>query len=214
MSLLESLTGRKKRDKFPIAPSNKIDTLTQDTISKGETMGQITYHSGSGRSKKAEYRIGKLSIPASAITRVINGIGSKTGAALDRAFYQGLVKYESVLETLEAAKIQPAEAVKVFQSLKPVKSAGTEGRVTKVKKTADVFAKAIVKRFRGEDPSKLVEEFLAMANNDEFKKEVAEIINKYKADFNVSPTGHIKTSNRKANPKAMKALAAARAKKK
>jgi len=214
MSLLESLTGRKKRDKFPITPSNKIDTLTQDTISKGETMGQITYHSGSGRSKKAEYRIGKLSVPASAITRVINGIGSKTGAALDRAFYQGLVKYENVLEALEAAKIQPADAVKVFQSLKPVKSVGTEGRVTKVKRTAEIFAKSIVKRFKGDDPSKLVEDFIAMANNDEFRKEVVEIIKSYKMNFNVSPTGHIKTSNRKANPNALKALAATRAKKK
>jgi len=213
MSILESLTGRKKREKFPFTPSNQLDTLPPNTISKGETMDQITYHPGSGRSKKAEYRIGKLSIPASAITRVINGIGSKTGAALDRAFYQGLVKYENVLEALEAAKIQPADAVKVFHSLKPVKANETGERSSKAKKTAEIFAKSIVKRFKGEDPSKLVEDFLAMANDDEIKKEMVEIIKEYKANFNVSPTGHIKTSNRKANPNALKALAAARAKK-
>jgi len=174
---------------------------------------EITYHAGAGKHAKAFYQLGKSTIPASMVTRMLANLSGKTGAALDRIFYQSLTKHESFLETMEAFELLPDEAVSAFIAVRPAKKISSGLRVSKVEKTAEIFAKGICKRFKG-TPEEMVSAFLDAVNKSEFKAEAVDIISGYLESYGKSPTGFVKASNRKANPAAQAALEKYRAEKK
>jgi len=173
-------------------------------------MGKIEYMLGQGREVKAEYQLDKATVPAATITRMLNALVGKSGRALDRAFYQDLAKYPLFLDALDTENISPAEALAEFQALKPVKVQVVRQRASTAAKAAETFAKGITKRFAGENPAELLRAFRMLVMEEEFGKELTAQLASYKDTYGTS-NGHIKTSNRKANPKAMEALAKARA---
>lgn len=171
-------------------------------------MATITFHPGSGVKDKAEYRLGKGKVPMSVITRLVKSLAGKTGSALDRVFYQGLAKYEAFLEAMEAANISPTDALKTFSALKPAKV----GKL-RLEKEAEGVAKILAKKYSSLAPVEMVEKFLATVSKPEFKEEVVNLLKSYEKQFKRNPLGRIRTSNRKANPKAIKALAEFRTRK-
>ena len=101
-------------------------------------------------------------------------------------------------------------ALETLNSLRPQKA--SRERTSKVGVLAKLVYKTICKRFKG-TPSQIVQAFKTAVLENEFEEEVLHLIETSKAAHGESPTGHIKTSARKANPKALAALQAARLKK-
>jgi hypothetical protein len=171
-------------------------------------MAAITYHPGTGVKDKSEFRLGKTRVPMSVITRLLKAVGGKTGSALDRVFYQGLAKYSDFLEAMEAGNLTPGDAVKLFTSLRPVKS----GKL-RIEREAEGVAKILAKKYSNLTPEEMVDRFVATANKPEFMAEVVGILKTYEKQFKRNSFGRIKTSGRVGNTKAIKALAEFRAKK-
>jgi hypothetical protein len=150
------------------------------------------------------------------VTRLLTAVQDLSGSKLDRAFYQGLEKYPKVLDALDAYGLNPTKAVGSFQKLqeenRPARDL-TGRRQSKVVRTALVFSKGICKKFKG-SPEEMVTAFLEMVLKPEFKSEAIDCITAFKKNFGESKLGFIKTSSRKGNPAAQKALAKARAGKK
>ena len=171
-------------------------------------MAMITYHPGKGVKDKAEYRLGKSSVPKSVITRLLKAVEGKTGVALDRLFYQGMARYGAFLEAMEANNITPENAVKEFIDLRPRKA----GKL-RIEREAEGVAKILAKKYAHLSPKEMVEKFVATANRQEFKEEVIDILKGFEKTYKRNAFGRIKTSNRMGNSKAMKALAEFRSKK-
>lgn len=165
----------------------------------------ITYQPGTGIKDRAQYALGKATIPAAMVTRMLKGLPA-TGS-IDRYFFTSLAKHGAFLDALEAAQIAPAKAIETFKSLKPLPVAKTGERASRIEMLAEALAPKICQRFGGEDPQEVVAAFLAAVAKPEFKAEAVDIIKAHKAAHGMTPTGHIKTSDRKANPKALRALA-------
>lgn len=171
-------------------------------------MAMITYHPGKGVKDKAEYRLGKSSVPKSVITRLLKTIEGKTGVALDRVFYQGMARYGAFLEAMEANNLTPEIAVKEFIALKPRKA----GKL-RIDREAEGVARILAKKYANISPKEMLEKFVVTVNRQEFKDEVVDILKGFEKTYKRSATGRIKTSNRMGNSKAIKALAAFRGKK-
>lgn len=176
----------------------------------------IIFVKGTGKTNKAAYLVGVEKVPAAVVTRLMTALSDLSGSKLDRAFYQGLEKYPKVLDALDAYGLSPAVAVGSFKRLQeenqPVKSVAGQ-RPSKVVRAAELFSKGICKRFKG-SPIEMVDGFLELVSKPEFKSEAVDCISAFKKNFGESKLGFIKTSNRKGNPAAQKALAKARAGKK
>ncbi|HWQ08913.1 MAG TPA: hypothetical protein VN436_07395 [Holophaga sp.] len=169
----------------------------------------INYVPGKGKENKAVYLVGTEKVPAAVITRLLNNLSGMTGPKLDRSFYQGLSKYPRVLDALDAYSLAPVVAVESFKHLQEqnrVEKTSAQKRASKVEKAAEVFAKGICKRFKGA-PEEMVAAFLEIVSKTEFKNEVTDIVAAYEKNFGRSTMGYIKTSKRKGNPAAQKALA-------
>jgi hypothetical protein len=107
----------------------------------------------------------------------------------------------------------PAEAAAAFTKIQQENEkarAPKQERATKVEKAAETFAKGICKRFKG-SPEEVVAAFLEIVAKPEFKTEALDVISAYQKNFGQTSLGFIKTSNRKGNPAAQKALAKHRA---
>lgn len=161
----------------------------------------ITYHPGTGVKDKAEYRLGKAKLPMAVVTRLLKAVKGKTGAALDRTFYQGLIKYEDFLEAMEAGNITPEGAVKLFISLRPIKA----GKL-RIEREAEGVAKILARKYANLSPDAMVDKFITTVNKSEFKDEVVGLLKGYEKKFKRNTFGRIKTSNRLGNVKAIKAL--------
>jgi hypothetical protein len=176
----------------------------------------IIFVKGTGKTNKAAYLVGVEKVPAAVVTRLLSSLQALTGSKLDRAFYQGLDKYPQVLDALDAYGLSPAVAVGSFKQLQevnqPVRTPGVQ-KATKIARVAELFSKSICKRFKG-TPEEIVDGFLELVSKPEFKKEAVDCISSFQRDYGESTLGFIKTSNRKGNPAAQKALANARAGKK
>ena len=172
----------------------------------------IIFVKGTGKTNKAAYLVGTEKVPAAVVTRLLKGVQGLSGSKLDRAFYQGLVKYPTVLDALDAYGLNAAVAASSFQKLQeenqPVKTAASQ-RSSKVVRAAELFSKGICKRFKG-TPEEVVAAFLELVSKPEFKTEAVDCIAAFKKNFGESKLGFIKTSNRKGNPAAQKALAESR----
>ncbi len=174
----------------------------------------FSYIKGTGKSDKAEYRFGKISIPAAVITRLESEIAGKPEARQNHIIYAALEKkYSAFLDAVEAAEMEYSEALSAMVAIKPKKSVGTGQRATQVEKNAETFAKGIAKRFKG-TPEEMVMQFQVAVATETFKAEAIDILTSYQKQFGTGPTGYIKTSSRKGNLAAIKALAKARASKK
>ena len=215
-NLTEKVTGRKKtpRDKFVVVPSEVPATIPslraiEPTSKKEETMATknpFSYHTGSGKENKAEYRIGKASVPAAVISRLEKEVAGKPETKKGFIIYGKLEKrYSKFLEALDVAELDYVAALGLMKEVKPKKAAGTGQRTGKVEKTAEALAKSVCKRFKG-TPEKIVEAFATLVGSSEFQSDLKEIISVYQKDFGTTTLGYTKTSNRKANPAAMKAL--------
>lgn len=176
----------------------------------------IIFVKGTGKTNKAAYLVGTEKVPAAVITRLLTGLSDLSGSKLDRAFYQGMAKYPKVLDALDTYGIGTAAAVGSFKKLQeenqPVKNVGGQ-RASKVVKAAELFSKGICKKFKG-TPEEMVGEFLELVASPDFKKEAVDCIASYQKSYGKTALGFIKTSSRKGNPAAQKALAKARASKK
>lgn len=211
-SLFESGAGSKK-----VIDPIQVDAQNQPTsLAQGETMANpIIFVKGTGKANKAAYLVGTEKVPAAVITRLLTAIGDGLGSRLDRAFYQGLEKYPKVLDAIEAYGLTPAGAVGSFRKLQEenqVIRTSTQ-RPSKVVRAAELFSKGICKRFKG-TPEEVVDAFLELVAKPEFKTEAIDCISAFKRSFGETTLGFIKTSDRKGNPAAQKALAKARARKK
>ena len=122
-------------------------------------MAAITYHPGKGVKDKAEYRLGKGSVPKSVITRLLKAVEGKTGVALDRVFYQGMARYGAFLESMEANNITPELAMKEFLGLLPKKA----GKL-RIEREAEGVAKILAKKYANLSPKEMVEKFVMTAN--------------------------------------------------
>ena len=149
---------------------------------------------------------GKSSIPVGTVTRLLRAVEGKNGSALDRAFYQSLVKYEAFLNELERAGISPAEAVKELQALRPVKVKTGRSRLGHyVRRIAPALAKALP-----HPVEQIVEMGQNLFRNAEFVAELTSVLTEMEKDFGRNGTTHIKTNARVANPAAIAGLAKAR----
>jgi hypothetical protein len=212
-SLFESGVG----SKIVIDPV-PVDTQNHRTIlAKGESMfDPITFAKGTGKANRAAYHLGAEKVPAAVITRLLNALSGLSGAKLDRSFYQGLEKYPDFLDALDANGMNPAIAMESFTALQKTNSPdknSTGQRASKAAKAAELFSKGMCKRFKG-SPEEVVDAFLELVAKPEFKTEAVDCITAFKKNFGESTLGFIKTSNRKGNPAAQKALAKARARRK
>jgi len=219
MNLIDKITEsvtimRKKRDKFVVVSSVPLDIIPQPLAvvsanpSKGESMPtmKIQYVKGTGKENKAEFKLGKASVPASVISRTIKETEGKPENRKAFIIYGKLQKnYGSFLEALDAASLDYVDALNQMKELRPQKAAGTAHGAGKVQRTAVALAKPICKRFKG-TPEEMIEAFLEAVNSPEFKKETIDIISANQKNFGKSALGFTKTSNRKGNPNAMKAL--------
>ena len=172
----------------------------------------IIFVKGTSKANKAAYLVGTEKVPAAVITRLLTGLQDLSGSKMDRAFYKGLGKYPKVLDALDAYGLVPAVAVSSLKRLQeenqPVKNVAGQ-RASKVARAAELFSKGICKRFKG-TPEEVVEAFLELVVKPEFKTEAVDCITAFKKNFGESKLGFIKTSSRKGNPAAQKALAKAR----
>jgi len=174
----------------------------------------IIFVKGTSKTNKAAYLVGTEKVPAAVITRLLTATKELSGAKLDRVFYQGLDKYPAVLDSLDTYNLSPVLAVGSFQKLQEenqVKPASQ--KPSKAAKAAELFSKGICKKFKG-TPEEIVDAFLELVTKPEFKVEAVDCISAFKKNFGESALGFIKTSNRKGNPAAQKALAKSRAEKK
>ncbi len=218
----ETLAGKKapsktKRDKFVVLPSESPATihlplavdaaLNQEvSIMTTATKNPFTYEKGTGKENKAEYKLGNTSVPAAVMSRIFKEAQDKPDFKQAFIMYGKLEKnYASFLEALDKAGIEYYQALTMMKEVRPVKSQGTGQRVGKAERTAEAVAKSICKRFKG-SPLEMVEAFLTVVNTKELHTEVTEIISAYQKNFGKSALGFTKTSNRKGNPNAMKAL--------
>ena len=233
--VIDILTGKKPpaeplrtpRDKFVVVPAEVPATIPQQALEptpKKEkpmaTKNTLSYIKGAGKAvgdKKAEFKLGQASVPAAVVSRIIKEVKSKPEARKSFIIYNMLEKkYGTFLEALDAAGLDYVEALNQMEGLKPKASGGTGLRAGKTEKTAEALAKAVCKRFKG-TPDAMVKAFEEMVKKPDFQKELSDIITNYQQRFGTRPAkkgiGYTKTSSRKGNPKAIKALAAARAKK-
>lgn len=187
-------------------------TITLADVPKGDESMSIKFVKGSGgKGDKASFMISKTIVPASVITRIERACEGKPEQRQSFIIYAALEKkYAPVLEALDNLKMSYPQALKEMSALKPAKATGTGARVPKLVKTVEAIAKGVAKRFKG-DPKTIVESFVALANEASFQTELVGILEAYQKQNGLSPTGNIKTSRRKANPNALKALAAKRA---
>jgi hypothetical protein len=168
----------------------------------------VHYVPGKGKANKASYLIGTEKIPAAVVTRLLTAIQDQAGAKLDRVFYQSLEKYPAVLDALDTYGLAPADAVAAFIKIRnetEKANAPRQQRASRVQKAAEAFAKSICKRFKG-SPVEVVDAFFEMVTKPEFRKETLDVVSAFEKNFGHSSLGHIKTSNRKGNPAAQKAI--------
>lgn len=212
-SLLDTLTGRKKREKYvpptPLIPDT-IPTTSQalePAPQEKETMAStISYNPGSGKADKAFFKLGKAMVPVAVISRIGKAIEGLTPTKASFIIYNKLaLKHGGFIEEMDKAEMDYYDATLSMLGMRPVKVASKGVRTSRVSLTAEAMAKSICKRFKGE-PQEMMNSFLLVVNGAEFKKEVTDILNSYKNQFGLSTLGYIKTSSRKANPAAMKAL--------
>ena len=173
----------------------------------------FTYVKGEGKENKAEYRLGKASVPAALISRIADKLKGQSEQRQGHIIFGALQKkYFLFLDAIETAKLEYPEAFAMMMEVKPKKAAGTgtRTRTSSTTKTAEAIAKVICKRFKGEDAIKLFRDFMDMAVSSEFEKETIDTIEAFQKNYGTSPTGYTKTTNRSGNPAAIKALAKAR----
>jgi len=170
---------------------------------------KIEFIKGTGKSDKARFILAKQEVPQAVITRLMDKLDGKSGAALDRIFYQGLEKYEDFLTAMEAASITPAIAVEQMEKLKPVKEVKAGTRKTKGVLLAASVSKLIARRFKGQ-PEEMVKDFLDAVSKPEFTGAVIAQLTSFKAEFGSNALGFIKVSGRQSNPAAIAALRARR----
>jgi hypothetical protein len=173
----------------------------------------IHYVPGKGKGTKAAYLVGTEKVPAAVITRLLTALHDQTGAKLDRMFYQGLEKYPAVLDAIDTYGLTPTDTVAALAKIRDENEkarAPKQQRASKVEKSAETFAKGICKRFKG-SPEEMVDAFLEIVGKPEFRKEAVDVISAYQKSFGTTSLGFIKTSQRKGNPAAQKALVKFRA---
>lgn len=220
MNLLEqlketaaSLTSRKKRDKFITVPSSTPATLIPSEANDpasltGANMATITFNPGTGTKDRAAFNLGRASVPAAVISRIIHEVEGKNDQRKAAVLYGKLEKkYSAFLEAMDNANLDYVTALDQMVAAKPEKvTGGTRTRVGKVDKTAAALAKGICKRFKG-TPEEMVAEFLTVVVLPEFQTKTIELVKGFQSDFGMNKFGFTKSSKRKGNaqgPAAMK----------
>ena len=169
---------------------------------------KLEYIKGSGKADKASILVGKTQIPASVISRLQVATEGKSAQRVANMVFAALqTKYSSVLDELDKAGLDYAEALAKMVALKPVKAPKTGHRASKGVVLATSVSKVIARRFKGTS-EEMVMAFLEAVSKEEFSTEVISMLESYQKTYGTNPLGFIKVNERKANPKALKALKA------
>ena len=198
--------------KKPVAPA--IPPMQPSVkLIKGANVAKqvITYSRGQGgKGDKAQFGLGKACVPSSVITRILQDVEDMPERRKANHFYaKMMLHYNDFLTALDAEDMDYVEALETMRGLKPSKTGGAGLRASRVVITAEALVKGICKRFKGE-PKEMVERFAALVATPEFQKEAVDMITAYRKAHGVTAMGHVKTSNRIANPQALAALKAYR----
>ena len=134
----------------------------------------FTFVKGSGRTQKAQIKIGNVLVPAGVITRLLGKMKGQPEKTQERLFIAGLTgSYDALLDEIDRAGMTPAQAIEALAAIK-----ATGGRIQgnrKFKREADAVAKALCRKYAGKKPSEMVDAFLKTVSEPGFKGEVVTI---------------------------------------
>ena len=183
----------------------------------------IKFVKGTGKSAKAQFVFGSISVPASAFTRIEKEARGKTEAAINRIFITGLgKKYQSFLELLEENGISYQEAFELMKNARPVKTLTGGITRSRTKKEAQAIARVLCRKYLGKTPQDMVAAFIETVKSEEFASEIVTHIQLYEENYKRTEKGRIRVRPEREGMKeqalvaqqARKAKAATAAKKK
>ena len=211
--------GKKKTPRPKIITPVSLPTTpqaeTQPNQEKNTMTSSISYNPGTGKADKAFFKLGKTSVPVAVISRIGRAIEGLTPTKASFIIYNKLApKHGAFIEEMDKAEMDYYDATLAMLGMRPVRVPST-GRTSKTKtlRAAEIFGKAICKRFKG-TPEEMLNAFLQVVNKEEFKTEALDVIKAFEKNFKRNTMGYIKTNDRKGNPAAIKALKDRAAKKK
>ncbi len=156
-----------------------------------ETKTAITFVKGSGKTIKAQYKIGDVAIPASAITRIIKKIGALEERQQERKFAAALDgKYDLFLDELDRHGIKIFDAVQQIQTLssKTKKPKNNTRESLMVGSIAKLLARSYIKKSSQE----MVQEFLLVTSVPSFLTELIANLDSFEKEFGRSKLGKIR----------------------
>lgn len=134
----------------------------------------FTFVKGSGRSAKAQYKIGNVVIPAAVITRLMGKLAGQPEKVQERLFIAHLTgTYDAVLDELDRANFSILDAIKALSTSKE-ESAAKGSR--KFKREADAVAKVLCRKYAAKTPAEMVDAFLKTVAAPGFKSEVVAVL--------------------------------------
>jgi len=175
----------------------------------------FTFVKGSGRTQKAQIKIGNVVVPSSIITRLLGKLNGQPEKTQERLFIAGLAgNYDALLDEIDRAGMTPAQAIEALAAIK-----ATGGRVTgnrKFKREADAVAKVLCRKYAGKRPAEMVDAFLKTVADAGFKGEVVSILEELEKKNQRNAQGKIRVRPAREDMKAraIKARAAKTKKKK
>jgi len=174
----------------------------------------FSFVKGSGRSQKAQIKIGNVVVPSSVITRLLGKMKGQPEKTQERLFIAGLTgTYEALLDEIERAGMTPLQAIEALTAIKSVGIRGTG--VRKFKREAEAVAKVLCRKYAGKQPVEMVDAFLKTVSDPSFKGEVVSILSELEKKNSRNAQGKIRVRPAREDMKvrAVKARAA-KAKKK
>lgn len=135
----------------------------------------FTFVKGSGRTQKAQIKIGNVVVPSSVITRLLGKLKGQPEKTQERLFIAGLTgSYDAVLDEIDRSGMTPAQAIEALSAIRATggRAAGTR----KFKREADAVAKVLCRKYSGKKPAEMVDAFLKTVADPGFKGEVVTIL--------------------------------------
>lgn len=134
----------------------------------------FTFVKGSGRSAKAQFKIGNVVIPAAVITRLMGKLAGQPEKMQERLFIASLTgTYDAVLDELDRSGIAVADAIKALGTTK--EESATKG-TRKFKREAEAVAKVLCRKYAGKSAAEMVDAFLKTVAAPGFKAEVVSVL--------------------------------------
>jgi len=153
----------------------------------------IKFIKGAGKSVRAQFQIGNISVPVSAFTKIEKEAEGKTDTALARIFITGLgKKYQNFLEALEEKGISYQEAFQSMKAARPVAVPAGEKARSRTKKEAVAIARALCRKYVEKTPEEMASAFLETVKSEAFKAEIIMHIKALEKDYKRNEQGKIR----------------------